>query len=116
MSGTRKSHLEELLYFSRPVADVVSALSVFGWDSDQGLVTLEAAHISAVLNRFLAGEISASDVETWANAIECREDIDFAQESPVAEALGELANPLLSRPLSRQSATELVAALHGAAA
>ena len=115
MTGTRTSQLKELLHFSRPVADVVSDLSAFGWDSDEVLATLEPAHISTVLNRFLSGEISATDVEDWANAIECREDIGLIQGSPVADALDELANPLLTRPLTRQSAAEWVAALSGAA-
>jgi hypothetical protein len=113
--GTRTSQLEELLHFSRPVADVLSDLSAFGWDSDEELVILEAAHISTVLNRFLSGEISVTDVEDWANAIECREDIGLLEGAPVADALDELANPLLTRPLTRQSAAEWVAALGGAA-
>jgi hypothetical protein len=113
--GSRTSQLKELLHFSRPVADVVSDLSAFGWDSDEELVTLEAAHISTVLNRFLAGDISAADVEDWANAIECREDIGLFQGSPVADALDELANPVLTRPLTRGSAAEWVVVLSGAA-
>jgi hypothetical protein len=111
----RISQLKELLQFSRPVADVVSDLSAFVWDSGEEFVTLQAAHISAVLNRFLSGEILDTEVEGWANAIECREDISFPQGAPVADALDELANPLLTRPLTRQSATEWVAALSGAA-
>jgi hypothetical protein len=112
---TRTSQLNELLHFSRPVADLVSDLSAFGWDSGEEFVTLQAAHISSVLNRFLSGEILDTDVEDWANAIECREDIGFPQGAPVADALDELANPLLTRPLTRQSAAEWVAALRGAA-
>jgi hypothetical protein len=112
----RTSHLEDLLHFSRPLADVTHDLSAFSWDPEDELVTLESEHISAILRRFLAGDISDTDVEAWANAIECREDIGFLQPSPVAEAIWELANPLLTRPLTRQSAGELVATLHSAAA
>ena len=115
MTDTRASHLGELLQFSRPIADVAKDLSVFGWDSDEDLITLEPAHALSVLIRFLANELSAIEIEDWANAIECREDIGFDQESAVAAALFELANPLITRPLTRQSATDLVAKLHGAA-
>ena len=115
MIGSRTSQLKELLHFSRPVAEVVSDLSGFGWDSEAELATLEAAHISTVLNRFLSGEISAADVEDWANAIECREDIGLLPGSPVTDALDELANPVLTRPLTRDSAAEWVAVLSGAA-
>jgi len=77
--------------------------------------SLWSRSISAVLNRFLTGDISETEVEGWANAIECREDIAFLQPSLVAETILALANPLLTRPLTRQSASQLVAALHGAA-
>lgn len=112
MTVTRISHLKNLLYFSSPLADETHDLSAFAWDSEEELVTLQAEHISAILNRFLEGDISDTEVEAWANAIECREDIGFLQPSPVAEAIWELANPLLTRPLTRQSACKLVATLH----
>ncbi|MCP1583780.1 hypothetical protein [Pseudoxanthomonas mexicana] len=116
MTVTRTSHLKDLLHFSRPLADVTHDLSAFAWGPEEELITLEPEHISAILIRFLAGDISDTDVEAWANAIECREDIEFLQPSPIAEVILELANPLLTRPLTRQSAGELVATLHGAAA
>ena len=116
MIVTRASHLEDLLHFRRPLAEVTFDLSAFSWDSAEHLVTLQSEHIAAVLDRFLAGAISETDVEAWANAIECREDIGFLEASPIAEAIWELANPLLTRPVTRQSAAALVATLHGAAA
>ncbi len=112
---SRTSSLIELLHFSRPVADVMDSLSVFGWDSDVELVALEPSHITSVLHRFLSGKLLQADVEDWANAIECRDDIGFDPNSFVATALHELANPILTRPLTRQSATDWVATLHAAA-
>lgn len=38
---THSSHLEDLLHFSRPLADVTHNLSAFAWDSVEELVTLE---------------------------------------------------------------------------
>ncbi|WP_189375993.1 hypothetical protein [Thermomonas carbonis] len=79
------------------------------------MITLEPVHAFAVLIRFLAGELSVTDVEDWANAIECREDIGLDQESLMASVVFELANPLITRPLTRQSATDLVSKLKEAA-
>ena len=115
MTDTRASHLAELLYFSRPVAEVARDLSAFGWDSDEDLITLEPVHAFSVLSRFLAGELSVTDVEEWANAIECREDIGLDQEGLMESVVFELANPLITRPLTRQSATDLVSKLKEAA-
>lgn len=116
MTLARLSRLRELIHFSRPITDVVGELAAFGWDSDKQIVTLERVHLSAILKRFLSGEISATDVEDWANAIECREDIGLSEDAPVAEVLFELANPLVTRALTSHSATKWVAVLDRGAA
>ena len=62
------------------------------------------------VNRFLAGRTSAIEVENWANAIEGRDDIGFepANEQLLRELVHELANPLLTQPLTRERAIELL--------
>jgi hypothetical protein len=109
----RTATVTELVAFARPVADILQELAAFGWDSHQELTTLQPAHVEAVLNRFLSGELSATEVEDWANAIECRDDIGF--DRVAADAVDELANPLLTRSLTRQSAVAMVGTLQGAA-
>lgn len=111
MSETRSLLLHELLHFTRPTADVVRNLSDFGWDSDEELVTLQADHVAAVLSRFLSGEIESQEVEDWANAVECRDDIGMRLDSPVADVLHALANPSLIYPLTKHFAIEQVAML-----
>lgn len=107
----RTSHLQELLHFTRPIDDVVRDLSTFGWDSEKALVTLEAAHVSCVLDRYQSGDIDGKDVEGWANAIECRDDIGIPRDSPVAAILHALANPELTSPLTRQFVAECISVL-----
>jgi len=113
--NSRASQLEALLLLSRPLAVVVADLSQFGWDLENPSVSLAPTHISGILNRFLSGEFSAAEVEAWANAIECREDIEYSTASPVGSAIHELANPLLTQPLTMQSAQALAARLSGVA-
>ena len=115
MTDTRASHLAELLHFSRPIAEVARDLAVFGWDSEEDLITLEPVHALSVLSRFLASDLSVTDVEDWANAVECREDIGLDPEGLMAAVVFELANPLITRPLTRQSATDLMSKLNEAA-
>ena len=111
VNAARISQLQELLNFTRPAADVVRHLSAFGWDADKELVVLEAAHVTAVLDRYLSGELDGRAVEDWANAIECRDDIGISDDSPVAAVLHALANPTLTSPLTRQFVTECVSVL-----
>ena len=108
---SRESLLKALLLFTRPIAETARDLSAYGWDAPSPLVFLSATHISSVLNRFMAGELSSAHVEDWANCIECRDDIEYDPSSAAGLALQELANPLLTCPLTRQSATKLVATL-----
>jgi len=108
---SRESNLQELLQFARPIDELTRTLSAYGWDFSEPLVALSPMHLSSVLKRYLAGELSGAQIEQWANAIEGREDVQYLPSSLTGLALHELANPLLTCPLTRQSATTLVADL-----
>lgn len=86
--------LKSLINFSKPI-DVLEK-EVFGlrWDSEIELVEIQKSHLDNIENRLKSGEIKESEVETWANLIECREDIKFENEI-VKELIEKLANPTL---------------------
>lgn len=108
---SRESLLKALLSFTRPIPDIARDLSAYGWDAPSPLVVLDAVHISSVLGRFMAGELSSVQVDDWASCIELRDDIEYDPSSAVGLALHELANPVLTCSLTRQSAAALVATL-----
>lgn len=99
----RKTALENLIQFKLPIEQTISDLTEFSWDSEIELVSLDSGKIKNALQLFMQGSISATQVEVWANAIECREDVKV-ELSLVNDALHELANPLLSHPLSVERA------------
>lgn len=109
----RTDWLRALLLLDRPLGEIVSALAAFGWDSDEKLVVLNREHFVSICKRYLLGEIDAIQVASWANAIECREDIAFdeANEEIVREVLHELANPYLTQELSHDRAKKLICSL-----
>ena len=94
----RRTALENLIQFKLPLEQSISTLAQFEWDSEIELVNLEASQIQNVLKLFMQGTISAVDVEAWANAIEGRDDIKIPSLQ-IREALYELANPYLTKPL-----------------
>ncbi|HCU84759.1 hypothetical protein [Methylophilus sp. UBA6697] len=100
----RKTALENLIQFKLPIEQAISDLAQFEWDSEIELVSLEAAQIHHALQLFTQGTISSFEVEAWANAIECREDIKI-EPLLVNEALHELANPQLTQQLSVERAS-----------
>lgn len=98
----RKELLINLITMNGKIDIINSELSKFGWDYTENLVILKREHILKVLNKFLKGEISAHEVENWANLIECREDIGIEKQykETINEAIFELANTCLTGALS----------------
>lgn len=101
----RKRLLTDLLEHARPVAEILNDLSAYPWDCEEDLVQLESQHIASMLELFLRGDASAADVEDWANAIECREDVKINGASPEGQVLEKLANPVLKGPITMQAAS-----------
>jgi|SRR6266566_752680 len=109
MSTSRKELVERLVRFDTPLAPTLAALQEFSWDCDEPLVTLDASCVRSVLQRFLSGHLTVGDVEAWADAIECRDDVDY---SSFRDIIHELANPLLTRALTPMTAQELLSHAH----
>jgi hypothetical protein len=97
--------LADLVALRRPVSEALAALAGCAGDAPEPLMEVSEAQVCGVLRRYLTGELSAGDVDEWANAIECRDDLTV--ESPeVREVIFELANSEISRALSRPVAEE----------
>ena len=110
---TRKDALSDLLFYHAPIELLQRQLKAFPWDSEEVLAVVTTAHVTHILQRYLAGELLASQVEDWANAIEGREDLAYfpTQQALIEEVIHQLANPLLTIPLSEANAEALIAKL-----
>lgn len=111
----RSRLLQDLVTLSRPRREVLDELSKYPWDSHAELVVVGPEHVGAVLAGYLAGTMSAEDVEGWANALEGRDDIGFEKASAheIKEMIHALANPLLTERLDGQVATRMLHRIHG---
>lgn len=99
--------VSELVTLSRPLEDVLGDLTRQTGDADTELVVLDHSHLASALERYLAGELDASVIEAWADAIELRDDIGVPEDDDVLkDALFSLANP--ASPLTAQMARELL--------
>jgi hypothetical protein len=102
----RQQALRDLLELRVPVNMATGALARFGWDSEQELVTLTRADATRTLTRYLTGELSADDVEQWADALEVREDVGrepgFGDE--LTELLFQLATPEVAGKITPETA------------
>jgi len=93
-----------------PVFEAIERMSQFEWDSKEYLVVLTPENLERALNLFAEGFLAASDVEAWANALECRDDLALS-EPVVSKVLFELANPLLTHSLSTERVMHLLSIL-----
>ena len=62
-----------------------------------------------LLDKYLKGELTESQVEEWANALECREDVGLLPEKQIEiqEVIFQLANPSLNKPITPDLAKSL---------
>jgi len=112
--STREKLLVSLVEASGDVGATVSALSALPWDSHVALATLTRPDVLRLLTQYFEGKLAAEVVENWANAIEGREDIKYetGYEDVLSEVIHQLANPLLTVPLSLSSAQEIIEVLN----
>lgn len=99
---TRQEYLNALVNFDQPLSTILPILKTFSWDSSEAIITLKKEHLIDVLDRYLNNALSVTDLENWADAIECREDIAYETdyEAIINDIIFDLANPTLNDPLS----------------
>lgn len=92
---SHKEALRRLVLLSEPVHRLRNRLDAFEWNREEVLVTLTRDHLRTAINRFLDGELSAAELEEWANLIEYRDEIDFeaSHADEIAGAIENLASP-----------------------
>lgn len=90
--------LRDLIELREPISIAASRLRSFPWDSDSALVTLTVDDLVRVIDGYLREELSKTDVEEWAEAIEGRDDIGYERHisDTLKQLIFELANPLLA--------------------
>jgi hypothetical protein len=90
--------LRDLIELREPIPVAISRLRLFPWDSDATLVILTSTDLIRVLDRYLRGELSNTEVEEWAEALEGRDDIGYEPKlgDTLRQIIFDLANPLLA--------------------
>jgi hypothetical protein len=100
----RAELLAELVRYQRPTEPLLRELKTLGWDwpQEQPLLILTKEHLLSVMDRFLAGALSAAQLQDWAENLECREDVAFDENH--TELLDgiffRLATPFINEPLT----------------
>lgn len=111
----RRDVLVDLIELRRSPGVAIAAVRELPWDSDVEIVLLARVNAVAVLQRYLRGELSAADLEGWADAVEGREDVGSEQghEELLRAFVFETANPVLAEQISDSYARRWLERLGG---
>lgn len=110
MTLDRISALRLIVAYQLPIDGALADLASHGWDPDAESVTVAAADVRTLLQRYVAGALSQDDLTRWAEIIEGRDDI--ALDPVHQEALGmvvfTLANPDINTRMTPEAAKALI--------
>lgn len=106
--------VKKLVRFDQPIATSLAELSKFHWDYDGEPFVISMEQVISILKRFLANQLSAKDVEDWADAIELRDDISYDDRSSewIGRAITILSSPPLNDQITIASVQKLLAGYH----
>ncbi len=85
-------------------------LGSFGWDwAGEPLLTLKREDLLRIIDRFLAAEITAEQLQEWAENLEVREDVAFDEDEKelLDDVFFRLATPFINEPLTIESVNRL---------
>jgi hypothetical protein len=113
LTPAQLDNLKALANLDQPLSTILPILKTFPWDSNQTIITLKKEHLIHILNQYLNHSLSAIDLENWANAIECREDIIYETEDEnfINDIIFDLANPILNAPISPELVKQYITQL-----
>ena len=89
---TRAEALKQIITFGADKEVAYVELIKFGYDSDFECFVVSKSILENILAKYLADEITANDLEEWANFVECRDDLDY---EVIEGYIYALANPYL---------------------
>jgi hypothetical protein len=109
----RRAVLLYLLTFSKTIGELKIMLASLSWDYNGPPIIFNRSHLINVLQRYLNKELSDSDIENWANLVECREDIDFEKNysTELSQIIYQLANPVLEGKLDAENCKKMIAVI-----
>lgn len=103
----RKDILTDLILFKVDLSELQNELSQYSWDIEEPILIISKQDFTNVLNRCIENEITFDDLVSWANVIECRDDLDFEVEE-MQEIVFELASPEINGEITKERLREII--------
>ena len=107
---SRKEILKDLVLLQGSIEVLEKELSQYPWDIEKPLLKISIDDFTYVLKRSLNGEVNFETLTSWANAIECRDDLELVKEK-MQEIIFELANPEINGEITKERLSEIITEL-----
>jgi hypothetical protein len=96
----REDILNDLINLKSNLTELQKELSQYSWDIETPVLIINKKDFTNVLQRCIDGKLTFLEVENWADAIECRDDLGF-EDNNVQEIIFELANPDINGEITK---------------
>ncbi len=103
----RKEILRDLVLLQGSIEVLQKELSQYSWDIEKPILKINVKDFSNVLKRSINNEIDFETLTNWANALECRDDLEFENEE-MQEVIFELANPEINGEITKERLSEII--------
>ena len=103
----RKDILIDLVFLKANLSELQNELAQYSWDIEEPILVISKQDFTNVLQRCIECEITFDDLTNWANAIECRDDLDFESEE-MQEIVFELSSPEINGEITKERLQEMV--------
>jgi hypothetical protein len=104
--------LKDLVLLQSSIEVLEKELNQYPWDIETPLLKVSKNDIALILKKCLDNEIDFKTLTNWANAIECRDDLDFSTEE-IQEIIFEVANSEINEEVTKERLQEIVDELRG---
>lgn len=113
LKNNRLDLIENFIRYNGDLRQIAKDLNQFQWDYEGQPAILDKQALQIVLRRYANGDLSVNDIYKWADFLELREDIDFAERDAeqLSEIMHALANPLLEGELTQERAKKWLSEL-----
>lgn len=106
----RAEILQALVRYDLPPKPLMTELRALGWDwSGEPLLVIKKEDLLRVIDRFLAGSITAEQLQEWAETLEVRDDVSFdpKEEELLDDVFFRIATPEINAPLTPEVVRQL---------
>lgn len=108
-NNQRRVLLSQLINFEKDPKELIKQLGSFEWDCEFELVTLEKEHLENALDLYLSKKIRNTEIQFWAESLECREDVavNESQAEVISQSIFWLANPEINYQITPELAKKI---------